>query len=63
MAAYGPQKITDHLAAYEDTGLTPEQIQAQQQEIRLLSMEITELRESTQALKAYEWKVRKVWKD
>ena len=26
MAAYGPQKITDHLAAYEDTGLTPEQI-------------------------------------
>ena len=31
------------LAAYEDTGLTPEQIEAQQQEIDLLKAEITEL--------------------
>jgi hypothetical protein len=44
MAAYGPQKITDHLAAYEDTGLTPEQIQAQQQEINRLKDENASIR-------------------
>ncbi len=42
----------DRLAAYEDTGLSPEEIKAQQQEIKLLNMEITELREQNQALKA-----------
>jgi FtsZ-binding cell division protein ZapB len=41
------------LKAYMDTGLTPEQIEAQQQEKNLLIMEITELRESNQALKDY----------
>jgi len=35
--------VAKRLAAYEDTGLTPEQIEAQQQEIDLLKAEITEL--------------------
>ena len=45
--------VADRLAAYEDTGLTPKQIEAQGDKIIQLSMEIAELRESTQALKAY----------
>lgn len=74
-------QIANRLAAYEDTGLTPEEVhrlkakyealesdknviasshinaemnlEAQQQEIKLLNMEIAELRESNQALKDY----------
>ena len=46
-------RIIDRIAAYEDTGLTPEEIKAQQQEIKLLNMEIAELREQNQALKAH----------
>ena len=31
-------RVVDRIAAYEDTGLTPEQIEAQQQEIELLKI-------------------------
>ena len=37
-------KVLDHLAAYEDTGLTPEQIKAQQQEIDRLTYENRQLK-------------------
>ena len=47
------REAIERLAAYEDTGLTPKQIEAQGDKIIQLSMEIAELRESNQALKAY----------